>query len=93
MSTLEFYALLKALAAKGSGDAACARMMDGLVDCLMDDYIGRPDKISVFFMQQRDERQRYREGFIINITNLFPQSVCRLMRTFDLGRIRGMGGW
>lgn len=58
-----------------SKGAHCARVMDGRVDCLTDDYIGTPVKISVFFMCRRDEKQRYREGFVINITNLFPPSL------------------
>ncbi len=33
-------------------------VMDGWVDCLTDDYIGTPVKISVFFMRRRDKKQR-----------------------------------
>jgi len=66
-------------------------VMDGWVDCLTDDYIGTPVKISVFFMRRRDKKQRYREGFIINITNSFPLSLCwiQMKRAREQKRRRG----
>lgn len=55
------------------------RLMDGEIDGLTDDYIGRADKISVILytreMKRREEerkKERLGEDFIINITNSFP---------------------
>lgn len=86
------YFLQPRLAERSRG-AHCAHVMDGRVDCLTDDYIGTPVKISVFFMCRRDEKQRYGEGFIINITNLFPPSRWRLpkMRAEEMKQVETMG--
>lgn len=90
-----FIYFLQPRLAEGSRGAHCAHVMDGRVDCLTDDYIGIPVKISVFFMCRRDEKQRYREGFIINITNLFPPSRWRLlkMRAEEMKQVETMGLW
>lgn len=56
--------------------------MDGEIDGLTDDYIGRADKSSVILytreMKRREEerkKERLEEDFIINITNSFPWRV------------------